>query len=295
MNTVVEAYNEHHNLIIRPDDIWAAIITQFSFYINNQTNEFQRKFVNFTGQKEFTVNVTGPLRAVEHDKFVKSMVQEIHTNLVDTQIKEWVLPSFSTTTDNDLVTVGVMLMATMKKYSSYSMTINCGIPHVTLLGSTSDWESILSKLEKLKEYNLEKWYIMLKPIVTQFLNAKRGQVDLDFWGKIAKYETGGCGRSPILSGWITIFCAFDEEGNFRGDISEDDVQENGQIDEWLPIETDDIPSGIVEVDVKINDQSGVNYNTVMFAGNMGAEIKNGGDTLQPTLGWVMALKSNTNE
>lgn len=58
---------------------------------------------------------------------------------------------------------------------------------------------------------------------------------------------------------------------------------------WLRIPTDDIPTGIVEVDVKINDH-GIEYSSVMMAGHIGAEIKNGGRTVQPALGWVMALK-----
>ncbi len=60
----------------------------------------------------------------------------------------------------------------------------------------------------------------------------------------------------------------------------------------MRIDIDKIPTGIVEVDVKIDD-NGVKYNSVMLAGHMGAEIKNGGDTVQPALGWVMALKPTT--
>ncbi len=58
---------------------------------------------------------------------------------------------------------------------------------------------------------------------------------------------------------------------------------------WLCIDTTTIPTGIVEVDVKIND-NGAEYDSVMFAGHMGTEIKNEGDTVQPTLGWAIALK-----
>lgn len=69
----------------------------------------------------------------------------------------------------------------------------------------------------------------------------------------------------------------------------EEVKEDEQLKKWLRIETDDIPTGIVEVTVKIDD-NGNEYNSVMFAGHMGAEIKNEGDTLQPTLGWAIALK-----
>jgi len=29
--SVVRAYGQHHDLVIRPDDVWIAILTQFSF------------------------------------------------------------------------------------------------------------------------------------------------------------------------------------------------------------------------------------------------------------------------
>lgn len=72
------------------------------------------------------------------------------------------------------------------------------------------------------------------------------------------------------------------------------MEEDSQLKKWLRIETSDIPTGIVEVPVKIDD-NGNAYNSIMFAGHMGAEIKNEGDTMQPTLGWAIALKPATIE
>jgi hypothetical protein len=53
------AYNGHHHLILRPDDIWLSIMTQFSFYINARAEEFRDKFVSFDGKKELTVSAVG--------------------------------------------------------------------------------------------------------------------------------------------------------------------------------------------------------------------------------------------
>lgn len=215
VNTVVNAYNSHYNLVIRPDDIWAAIMTQFSFYVNKHAEEFRGKFVNFEGKKTLQVSIAGSLRSAPYDTLVKLMTKEIDKNLVDPEVKQWILPNFSTTTDNDLVTVGVVFMASMKKYFDYKFSLMCGIPYITLEGTTEDWKNIHARLEKLKEYKLEKWYDMLEPILEQFVNAKQGKVDSDFWQRIAHYEAGGSGPSHI-SGWITTFCVFDKEGNWQG-------------------------------------------------------------------------------
>ncbi len=52
VSTVIKCYNQHHNLVLRPDDIWIAIMSQFSLYINANAEEFRNKFVSFDGKKE---------------------------------------------------------------------------------------------------------------------------------------------------------------------------------------------------------------------------------------------------
>jgi hypothetical protein len=55
--------------------------------------------------------------------------------------------------------------------------------------------------------------------------------------------------------------------------------------EWAQVDTDDIPPGIVEVDVTIDD-NGSEYKAVMLAGSMEMEIGKGGYSLQPKSGKV---------
>jgi len=290
VQTVVDCYNCHYNLVIRPDDVWAAIMTQFSFYINKHAEEFRGKFVDFEGKRELTVSVVGTLRAAPYETLVKLMSKEIDRNLIDPEVKKWILPNFSTTTDNDLVTVGVVFMASMKKYFDYKFCLCCGIPSITLEGTVDDWKEVHRRLEKLKEYKLEKWHSMLEPILKEFVDAKEGKANVDFWQKICHHESGGSGPMYV-SGWITAFCVFNKEGNwqetnlsrnFSEDMDESEVN-------WLRLDSNDIPTGIVEVDVKIDD-NGTEYDSIMFAGHMGAEIKKDGCTVQPVLGWSIALK-----
>lgn len=51
VDTVFFAYRKHHNLIIRPDAIWTAIIVQFSRYVNANAEALRHRFVNFKGKK----------------------------------------------------------------------------------------------------------------------------------------------------------------------------------------------------------------------------------------------------
>lgn len=114
-----------------------------------------------------------------------------------------------------MVTCGVVFMAAMKQYFSYGMSMMCGIPYVTLEGTAKDWEDILGRLKKLKEYDLSWWYGRLKPILKQFVAAKKGDQDSRFWGTIVNRIEKGSGMS-YLSGWITAFAVFDVDGNKIG-------------------------------------------------------------------------------
>lgn len=199
------------------------------------------------------------------------MIEEIDRNLVDSEVKSWILPNFSTTTDNDIVTAGVVFMSTVKQYFEYSCILLCGIPNVTLEGTIEDWKDIHSRLEKLKEFQLQKWYDKLEPILHQFVSTKEGNVDSDFWKRICHYD-GGSG-SPFIFGWLTAFCSFNAQGDW---IDRDHIA------------IDRIPSGIAQVDVKIKEDEKV-HETVMLAGHMASAKKVDGNTLQPATGWAICL------
>lgn len=289
VKTVIECYNHHHNLVIRPDDIWVAILTQFSFYINKNAEEFRRQFVNFDGKKELVVEIVGTLRAAPYDLFVTKMTDKIDENLVDKTVKDWILPNFTTTTKNDIISCGTIFMAVTKKYFDFKCDLGCGIPYVTLEGTVADWEDILNRLEKLKSYKLEKWYDLLKPILQEFVAAKRNNANIEFWNRICHHLGGGSGPSYI-SGWLTAFAVFDEDGNWACNKSSGGRFVRGNENEPWPLnDIDKIPSGAVNVDVKITDVNG-EYKSLMFAGHVGYETLNDNCTLKPQIGWGIALK-----
>ncbi|KAM0177292.1 hypothetical protein ACHAPC_008865 [Botrytis cinerea] len=55
VHTCLEAYNQHRHLVLRPDDIWIAIVTQFSFYVNKHSEELRSFFVAHEGKKDLVV------------------------------------------------------------------------------------------------------------------------------------------------------------------------------------------------------------------------------------------------
>jgi hypothetical protein len=111
------------------------------------------------------VDAVGPL---DFAYLSYQMGDMIHKNVVDPSLRKWILPKFSTTTTNDTTISAMLMMATMKKYFDYTISIACGIPCVTLEGEWQNWELVLHRLEKLKEYGLQTitWYHLLHPVIS---------------------------------------------------------------------------------------------------------------------------------
>ena len=224
VHTIAEAYNQHHVLVLRPDDIWLCILTQFNLFVNGEgrAEQLRSVFVAHEGKKELEITGGGNRYTLDYGNMAKQMTQLIEENIVDPSLRTWIIPSFTTTTTTDVIVASVIMMATLRNYFDYRFSCYCGIPHVTLLGEKDDWEQIVRRIEKLKEYGPETtaWYHLLKPVVTRFARAfDIGVADSagnrEFWNRVVHWQAGGSGPS-YLSGWVTAFCAFDNQGKWLG-------------------------------------------------------------------------------
>ncbi|KAJ6492687.1 hypothetical protein DFH09DRAFT_1003062 [Mycena vulgaris] len=219
VNTVLSAYTGSYALVLRPDDIWLAVISQFSLYVNAKP-ELLRDHANFVS---YEPGERQPLVIVDPNSTPLStqMGELMQRNVLDPALREWIRPNFSTSTPKDIAVVSILWMApTVKKvFLPRTETRHRGIPRVTLEGLRKDWEVLLHKLEKLKEYGIPAiaWYHLLYPVVSQIAKSfydRNSPEILEFWKKVVHGEGFG-GRSSILSGWITAFCVFSCEGKWR--------------------------------------------------------------------------------
>ncbi|KAF8966098.1 hypothetical protein BDZ97DRAFT_1809483 [Flammula alnicola] len=300
VNTVTTAYNEHHHLILRPDDVWIAILGQFNFYVNAHAEELRHHFVKHEGKKELTVEAFGTRYTVNFGDLAKQMSQKIHENVVDKGLKDWILPDFSTSSHNDTVVCAVLMMATLKAYFSYTFELTCGIPSVTLEGEKSDWEKLLSRIDKLNDFGPEPaaWATLLRPILTRFVKAFDGEPDLDFWGRVCHYHSGGSGPT-YLSGWVTAFCVWSNTGEWQGpSLTGAQVTRNWlniprlTLDgvEYSIIDSKDVPTGFCEVDVKLDDNGQV-FDCMMVSGHLATIIEGEmKDSVRPLPSWFMFIK-----
>ncbi|KAH3760612.1 CDP-alcohol phosphatidyltransferase [Pelomyxa schiedti] len=294
VDTIVECYNYHHNLVLRPDDIWMAIVSQFSFYLNANAERLRSSFVSHSGQKELVVFGSGTLYTAAYENLCNMMSVEIEKNLVDPTVREWIIPGFTTTTFTDKVVGAAMLMSAMQKYFSYRMCLECGIPKVTLLGTPEDWIALKQRAQKLSTYGLEKWVAFLNPVLTEFISASEGHPNIPFWQRICHYTPTGSG--PVyLSGWVTVFCVFTDKGLWQADNTSIEIWTGKTLtNDWPIIDTNDVPPGWVSTPVTVDD-NGTVYKTTLWSGSFVREWSPDMTEAHPRLDWLLTLNNTPEE
>ncbi|KAF2111184.1 hypothetical protein BDV96DRAFT_582721 [Lophiotrema nucula] len=298
----IRAYQQDLHLVIRPDDVWLSILTQFSFYVNAHAEELRKQFVSHKGKKQLIVELPAiSLPNWDIAKMSRKFTALIQENLVDPSVRDWIIPAFTTTTDNDIAVASMTMMATMKEYFSYGACSLCGLPSVTLQGTQEDWENILARLDRFAQYGKEPtaWANLLRPILTRFVATFKDPESSklkDFWNSICYAEKSyGSGQDDTFSGWITAFAYWSTEGRSLrltdkwGLMGKTIFQLDGV--KYPVIEQSAVPSGMVEVPVMCLDGvTNMEHETTVVAGSVGASVKDG-NVLQPVSGWWMFEES----
>ncbi|PYI02090.1 hypothetical protein BO78DRAFT_400814 [Aspergillus sclerotiicarbonarius CBS 121057] len=294
VRAVWKAYSHHHHLVLRPDDVWCAILVQLGFYINAHAESLRSHFVTHQGQKELEVRASGTLNTVNVGLLAIQMTNLIKENIVDPELHAWIMPSFTTTTQSDEIVAAVLMMGTFQKYFTYTMCLLCGIPTVTLQGEREDWVNLLAKLERIPSLGTEpaQFASLLEPILKNFV-ASFDHPDspelFNFWNTCVHHQWGS--GSSSLSGWITAFCFWDQNGEpLPGRLASDT--------RFLSVDTDDIPPGLASVPVRLIDNN-VTIRTRMVAGLVGIEATSGPnstlDSIRPYSGWWMFKEAAEDE
>lgn len=285
VSAIVEAYNGHHELVLRPDDVWQAVLTQFSFYVQAHAEQLRDRFVNFEGKKGLEIVAGGTLFTADFGNMAKRMVDEqIIENIRDPSVAEWLLPAFTTTAETDRIVASVSIMATLQAYFDHKFLLLCGLPRVTLLGTPEDWRRLRAKVDRLPEFDVEagrltSWHSLLAPVLDEFVRSAEGEAQVSFWDRVCSYEGAGSGPT-YLSGWITVFAVFTDKGEWQGDRAEGS--------EWPSIDTQDLPVGVTSVPVLVDD-NGKEYKTQMFAGQFAFDGTRNGTGIQPRSDWCIVL------
>ncbi|KAK3356328.1 hypothetical protein B0T25DRAFT_578652 [Lasiosphaeria hispida] len=280
VDAAIEAWNNHHHLALRPDDVWLAIISQLGFFINLHAEELRAFFVAHEGQKQLEVSQYGDPDTVDYASFASQMAGQIAKNVNDPELVPWIMPDFTTTTDTDRVAASVLLMGAMQKYFLYSFSCStCGIPSVTLLGDRDDWAKLQARIERIPNLGGEaiEFYSLLRPIARHMLlsfDEPTSDAVLKFWRAIAswerpRYQMSG-GPSRHLSGWITAFCFWTAKGHRNYGLRDEDTVRSLDDVRYLPLAPDAKVAGWASVPVTVKSvTTGEQRKCRMVAGSVG--------------------------
>lgn len=202
-----------------------------------------------------------------------------------------------------------MMMVTLQAYFDYWFRLDCGIPSVTLLGTREDWVSLRQRIDKLDRFGDEprQWASLLRPVCDSFVacfDTSALEASILFWSRVCHRVSGGSGPT-YLCGWATVFCVWDNEGNWQGSVDQNEQRAKsrplkGRVADhisWPFIDNLKIPRASVEVPVLVN-HNGVEHITVMITGLAGIHVGNNGqgeDAIAPVTGWAMYNRSFAND
>ncbi|CAF1417351.1 unnamed protein product [Didymodactylos carnosus] len=153
LQAFVNAYNNHEDLILCPDDIWLVICISYAQYVNANAEKLRHIFVDHQGKKELTVFEPPGKDERDWTDFFGAMKQEIEQN-VKGDIVSVLTANYSTTGKVEAILSNACIMDTFQSYFEYTRVMTmCGIRNVKFMGTLDDWKMLKNKTEQMKAYS----------------------------------------------------------------------------------------------------------------------------------------------
>lgn len=199
---VYTAFNTHRPLVLTPDAVWVTILQGVGHHMALHGERLRSRFVPYQGKQDLVF---------EHDGWVEGSPENPWPDAFEAwadQIRRHVGPDrhdalvcdFSTTGPLERAVSRIVMMDIFERYFHYRAVGICGIPTVTLEGTTADWQRLADKVAALAPFDLDWWLAHLRPICAQFVRASRGDIDRDHWQGICKLRSAYGG--DIINGWV---------------------------------------------------------------------------------------------
>ncbi len=281
-NGMYQAYAGHHPFVLSPDMIWLLISQGFARHVNANPEKMREFFVDFSDKLTLTVETNKDLfeNSTAWEKifpqFTSQIAQHTGEELINTLTSD-----FSTTTATEKIASQITIMEAMEPYFEFVVIyVICGIPEITLQGTTEDWQNILERTRKLAKYDLTWWTSELEPILKEFVKASKGNISKNFWRNMFKYHSQKKYGAPnIIDGWIVKFFPYDKDGK-QNNLKE-------------LIGSNSLPEEIVKVDLKYIKTDGIGTEETMlelWAGFIGLEQNPVTFALTPQISWMIKEK-----
>lgn len=283
--TILCAFCEHKSLVLSPDMIWLKILQTYSRHVNDNPEQYRHLTSVREGKRTLVLQTKIDIFGKEVDwaSIIDNLGNIVSENVNNGFINNLVT-NFTTTNQAERIASQITILDAMKPYFEFIVHhMICGIPKISLLGSTKDRESIIEKVQILKIYEgLQEWIEELLPILQEFVNASKGKINNRFWRDIVmkrhpkEMHLGGCvpEKNPGLNGWILKFYSFDYEKDVLNHFNPNHHMR----------------SEVISVQWKYVEDNGVDTKTYpmeLWAGFVGTKFDSDHDTYEPVIGWFV--------
>ena len=196
------AFSQHRPLVLSPDAVWLTIAQGVAHHVAIHSERLRPQFVAHQGKLDLVFECRGWVEGSPENPWAEAFASwssQIRDHVGD-QIHDTLVCDFSTSGLVERAASQVVMMDVFERYFHYVVRGICGIPTVTLEGTTADWHRLTQKVVGLSAFELDWWLPHLLPICEQFVRASRGEVDQRHWRSICKLrdQYGG----DIINGWI---------------------------------------------------------------------------------------------
>jgi hypothetical protein len=306
------AYAHHKRLVLSPDMIWLAVVQGVAHHVRLNAEELRGALVHHSGAKRIsTVALTGACESLPAERW-RQIVAEISSRMekrLANDVMAFMAPEFSTTGETERTAFRINAMDAFQHYFDFVVYAICGIPEITLEGTTEDWDRIDLLVADLDRFGMEWWRDRLQPVCVQFARAAKGDVDREFWRRIYKIESGYGGDK--VTGWIINLFPYlvDATGaptlrnEFRapqrtfigdgdglvdlGEVTEPS-EASGSADAPDPggLTLDAFPTGISAAPLTFVYPDGSSHRVSLIGGFVGVEQVSASAAVRPTIGWA---------
>jgi len=277
------AYAQHRPLVLSPDMIWVTIVQGLAQHVKNHAEQLRHHFVGHQGKLEIRVERPDILRGSPENAW-GSVIHDFSVAIkkhLGTRYDELV-SDFSTTGTVERIACEVALLDTFQPYFEFRLIAGCGIPEITLEGTTDDWQRLRNKVEALSPYGLDWWLPSLRSICDQFIRASQGDVDQTHWRDICKQERAY--GVDVLNGWLTKLIPYLKNGRTGNFTVRNPLLDNPQ----EKVTSTQLPNGVSQVPFICQYGPNAEDRAMEFLGGfVGVTQDEPTLALRPKLGWAV--------
>jgi hypothetical protein len=196
------AFSEHRPLVLSPDAVWLTIAQGVAHHMAVHGERLRARFVAHQDALDLVFECRDWVEGTPENPWAEafaSWAEQIRTH-VGARTHDALVCDFGTTGPVERAASQVVMMDVFERYFHYRLYCVCGIPTVTLEGTTADWHRLTEKVLGLRAFDLDWWVPHLLPICEQFVRASRGEVDRAHWQGICKLRSQYGG--DVINGWV---------------------------------------------------------------------------------------------